>query len=81
MPPLSRQYPQLSSGLSATLPSLPPETENHHQGRGFIWEAANHSGPSLNLLEGSFDDIAGADMFPVTLGEAVEGEAFLKVSG
>jgi hypothetical protein len=42
---------------------------------------ANHSGLSLNLLEGLFDDITGADVFPVTLGEAVEGEAFLEVSG
>ncbi len=35
----------------------------------------------LPLFEGSLYDIAGADVFPVTLRKAIEGEAFLEVSG
>ncbi len=33
------------------------------------------------LIRGSFDDITGRDMFPVTLRKAIEGKAFLKVPG
>jgi len=40
-----------------------------------------HFSPSLNLLEGSFDNITDADMFPVTLRETIESKAFFKVFG
>ena len=56
-------------------------TENHYQGRDLIRKTANYTGPSLNFFEGSLDGITGTDVFTITLGEAAEGVAFLKVSG